>query len=82
MVLDILLQDERDTSATKHFFEKLLEGHELMPEKIILNQLGSYKAAWKELPALETVTHVFVKSEATMPARCVLWSRSEVEQSH
>lgn len=81
-VLDILLQHERDTSAAKRFFEKLFEGLEFMPEKIVTDQLGSYKAALKEIPDLERVKHVFVKSEATMPERCVLWSRSEVEQSH
>ena len=31
MVLDILLQDARDTNAAKHFFERLLEGLEFMP---------------------------------------------------
>ena len=69
MVLDILLQDARDTNAAKHFFERLLEGLEFMPEKIITDQLGSYKAAWNELPALEAVKHVFVKSEARLNNR-------------
>ncbi len=41
MVLDILLQDERDTNAARRFFETLLEGLEFKPEKIITNQLGS-----------------------------------------
>jgi hypothetical protein len=40
-----------------------------MPERIITDQLGSYKAAWNELPALEAVKHVFVKSAARLNNR-------------
>jgi putative transposase len=66
-VLDILLQDARDTNAAKRFFERLHWNLEFMPEKIVTDQLGSYKTVWNEIPALEAVEHVFVKSEATMP---------------
>jgi putative transposase len=76
------MQDAWDTNAVKRFFETLLENLVFMPERIATDQLGSYKAAWNELPALENVKHVFVKSEATMPARCIVWSRSEVKQSY
>ncbi len=69
MVLDILLQDARNTEAAKRFFETLLEGLEFMPEKIITDQLGSYKAAWNEIPVLEMVKHVFVKSDARLNNR-------------
>jgi putative transposase len=68
-VLDILVQDARDTNAAKRFFVKLLGNLEFKPETIITDQLGSYKAAWNELPALETVKHVFVKSEARLNNR-------------
>ena len=58
-VLDILLQDERDTSAAWRFFEKLLKDHTFVPEKIVTDQLGSYKAALDKLVALKGVKHVF-----------------------
>ena len=89
------MQDAQDANAAKRFFETLLENLEFMPERIVTDQLGSYKATWNELPALEIVKHVFVKSEATMPDsdaarqvhdwhqdRCILWSRSSVKQSY
>jgi putative transposase len=69
MVLDILLQDERDTNAARRFFERLLECLAFKPERIVTDQLGSYKAAWNELSALETVKHVFVKSAARLNNR-------------
>jgi putative transposase len=65
-VLDILLQAERNTGAAKRFFEKLLEGLEFVPEKIITNRLGSYKAALEDLEIHEQIEHVFVKSEARL----------------
>jgi putative transposase len=68
-VLDILLQDRRDTDAAKRFFEQLLEDYAFAPEKIVTDQLGSYEAALKEIPALESVKHVFVKSEARLNNR-------------
>jgi putative transposase len=69
MVLDILLQEHRDTDAAKHFFEKLIKDHTFVPEKIVTDQLGSYEAAWKQMPAFKNVKHVFVKSEARLNNR-------------
>ncbi len=69
LVLDILLQDHRDTSAAKAFFETLIKDHEFVPEKIVTDQLDSYKAALLEVAALEGVKHVFVKSEARLNNR-------------
>jgi putative transposase len=69
IVLDILLHDHRDTEAAKHFFETILENLEFKPKRIVTDQLGSYKAAWNELPALEAVKQVFVKSEARLNNR-------------
>jgi putative transposase len=68
-VLDILLQDERDTGAARRFFEKLLEHHVFVPQKLVTDQLGSYKAALSEIPAFENVKHVFIKSEARLNNR-------------
>jgi putative transposase len=69
MVLDILLQEHRDTNAAKRFFEKLLEHHRFVPKKIVTDQLASYKSAFKALSALENVKHVFVKSAARLNYR-------------
>jgi putative transposase len=68
-VLDILLQDHRDTDAARRFFETLLEGLVFVPEHIVTDQLGSYKAALTEVPALEKVKHVFVRSAARLNNR-------------
>jgi transposase-like protein len=73
-VLDILLLEGRDTDAAKCFFEQLLKDHIFVPERMVTDQLGSYKAAWKAIPALEHVKHVFVKSEARLNIR--------IEQDH
>ncbi|NJK44033.1 MAG: DDE-type integrase/transposase/recombinase [Pleurocapsa sp. SU_196_0] len=67
--LDILLQNERDTGAAKRFFEKLIKDHIFVPQKIVTDQLGSYKAALDEIAALQHVKHVFVKSEARLNNR-------------
>jgi putative transposase len=68
-VLDILLLENRDTDAAKCFFEKLIKDHTFVPEKTITDQLGSCEATWKQLPALETVKHEFIKSEARLNHR-------------
>jgi transposase-like protein len=69
VVLEILLQDERDTGAARRFCKKWLERLEFVPEKIVTDQLGSYQAALLEIPVLEGVKHVFVKSEARLNNR-------------
>jgi putative transposase len=68
-VLDILLLEGRDTDAAKCFFSRLIKDHTFVPEKVVTDQLGSYRAALKEIPALETVKHVFVKSAARLNNR-------------
>jgi putative transposase len=68
-VLDILLLEHRDQDAAKRFFEQLLTDHAFVPEKIVTDQLALYKAALKQIPALEGVKHVFVKSEARLNNR-------------
>ena len=72
-VLDILLQEHRDTEAAKSFFIRLL-GEYHVPEVIHTDKLWSYGAAIGELPVLHTVEHVQVVSST----RC----NNLVEQSH
>ena len=72
-VLDILLQEHRDTEAAKSFFMCLLEKYHV-PEVIHTDKLWSCRAALRELPVLHTVEHVQVVSTA----RC----NNLVEQSH
>ena len=72
-VLDILLQEHRDTEAAKTFFTRLLSEYHV-PEVIHTNKLWSYGAAIRELPVLHAVEHVQVVSSA----RC----NNLVEQSH
>ena len=62
-VLDILLQEHRDTGAAKSFFVRLL-GEYNAPEVIHTDKLWSYGAAIRELPVLHTVEHVQVISTA------------------
>lgn len=72
-VLDILLQQHRDTDAAKSFFIRLLGEYDV-PEVIHTDKLWSYGAAIREIPVLHTVEHVQVVSSA----RC----NNLVEQSH
>ncbi|QII22350.1 IS6 family transposase (plasmid) [Deinococcus wulumuqiensis R12] len=72
-VLDILLQEHRDTQAAKSFFVRLLGEYDV-PEVIHTDKLWSYGAALREIPVLHDVEHVQVVSTA----RC----NNLVEQSH
>ena len=72
-VLDILLQEHRDTQAAKSFFVRLLGEYDV-PEVIHTDKLWSYGAALREVPVLHAVEHVQVISTA----RC----NNMVEQSH
>lgn len=54
MVLDILVQKQRDTDAAKRFFRKLLSGGTEVPRVIVTDKLKSYAAAKREiLPKVE-----------------------------
>jgi len=55
-VLDLLLQDRRDTQAAKTFLERLLVNNDV-PEVIHTNKLWSYGAAIRALPVLHSVEH-------------------------
>lgn len=66
--LDILLQQWRDKSAAKRFFERLLCAGPV-PHTIVTDQLRSYPAAIAEIPELAHVKHVFVKASARINNR-------------
>ena len=72
-VLDLLLQDRRDTQAAKTFLGRLLVNYDV-PDLIHTDKLWSYGAAIRELPVLHSVEHVQVISTA----RC----NNLIEQSH
>ena len=72
-VLDLLLQENRDTSAAKHFFRSLIDNQEL-PERIVTDGLRSYGAAIRELPELATSEHVTVSAAKRQ--------NNLIEQSH
>jgi transposase-like protein len=59
-----------------------MEDHTFVPEKIVTDQLGSYEAALKQIPALEMVKHVFVKSEARKRTTALNAITSTSEKSH
>lgn len=54
-VLDILMQQRRDTNAAKRFFRKLLKQQGFTPRVIVTNKLKSYEAAKKQV--LKSVEH-------------------------
>jgi len=57
-VLDILIQQRRDTHTAKPFFRTLLTGLPSVPRVIITDQLTSYGAAkWEMLPGVEHRQH-------------------------
>ena len=72
-VLDVLLQEHRDTEAAKSFFATLLGAYEA-PTAIHTDKLGSYGAAIRELPELHSAAH----HEVISTARC----NNLIEQSH
>ncbi|SMB85240.1 putative transposase [Deinococcus hopiensis KR-140] len=72
-VLDVLLQQHRDTEAAKSFFSWLLSEYDV-PEIIHTDKLWSSGAPLRELPVFHSVEHVQVISTA----RC----NTLIEQSH
>ncbi len=72
-VLDVLLQEHRDTGAAKRFFRSLIDEQEL-PERIVTDGLRSYGAALRELAELGVSEHVTVSTAERQNNR--------VEQSH
>lgn len=72
-VLDVLLQEHRNTSAAKRFFRRLIGDQEL-PERIVTDGLRSYGAALRKLPELDISEHVTVSATERQ--------NNLVEQSH
>jgi putative transposase len=53
-VLDILVQDRRDTAAARRFFRRLLKKTGAVPRVIVTDKLRSYGAAHREvIPSVE-----------------------------
>ncbi len=72
-VLDVLLQEHRDTGAAKRFFRRLIDDQEL-PERIVTDGLRSYGAALRELPELVASEHIIVSAAERQ--------NNLIEQSH
>ena len=72
-VLDVLLQESRNTGAAKRFFRRLIDNQEL-PERIVTDGLRSYGAALRELLELDTTDHVIVSAAERQ--------NNLIEQSH
>lgn len=72
-VLDLLLQDRRDTQAAKTFLGRLLVNYDV-PDVIHTDKLWSYGAVIRELPMLYSVEHIQVISAAR--------GNNLIEQSH
>ena len=63
-VLDILLQEHRDTDAAERFFRTPLGHAGKPPERIVTDRLARYGAALQRLPELGEVEHLRVHSAA------------------
>ncbi|MBZ9752871.1 IS6 family transposase [Deinococcus sp. HMF7604] len=72
-MLDILLQQHRDTEAVRALFRRLLGKYDV-PQGIHTDKLWSYGAALRKLPVLHAVEHVQVVSTARY--------NNLIEQSH
>jgi putative transposase len=72
-VLDVLLQENRDSGAAKRFFRRLIDDCEL-PERIVTDGLRSYGAALRELPELDASEHIIVSAAERQ--------NNLIEQSH
>jgi putative transposase len=64
-VLDVLVQRQRDTTAAKKFFRKLLKGCRYVPRVILTDQLKSYEGTKREiLPGVEHRQHRYLNNRA------------------
>jgi putative transposase len=73
-VLDVLVQEHRDTDAAERFFRQLLGHAGGPPDQIVTDSLASYGAAKARLPELAAAEHLRVRAAARLNNR--------VEQSH
>ncbi|MGW9498636.1 IS6 family transposase [Streptomyces prasinus] len=64
-VLDILVQNRRDTAAARRFFRTLLEKTRTVPRAIVTDKLRSYGAAHREvMPSVEHRSHKGLNNRA------------------
>ncbi|MFF3735140.1 IS6 family transposase [Streptomyces sp. NPDC002476] len=64
-VLDILVQNRRDTVAARRFFRRLLKGIGAVPRVIVTDKLRSYRAAHREvMPSVEHRSHKGLNNRA------------------
>ncbi len=48
-VVDVFLQEKRDSRAAKRFFNRLIKSNQGNPRKIVTDKLGSYRVAHRDL---------------------------------
>jgi putative transposase len=70
-VLDVLVQERRDTAAAERFFRQLLGHVGGTPDAIVTDSLASYGAAKARLPEFAAVEHRRVRAAAEQPGRAV-----------
>jgi transposase-like protein len=64
-VLDILVQDRRDTAAAKRFFRRLMKKTGGVPRVVVTDKLRSYGAAHREvMPSVEHRSHKGLNNRA------------------
>jgi transposase-like protein len=65
MVLDILVQNRRDTAAARRFFRRLLKNTGAVPRVVVTDRLRSYGAAHREvMPSAEHRSHKGLNNRA------------------
>ncbi|MGW0551639.1 IS6 family transposase [Streptomyces altiplanensis] len=65
MVLDILVQNRRDTTAARRFFRRLLKNTGAVPRVVVTDKLRSYGAAHREvMPSVEHRSHKGLNNRA------------------
>jgi putative transposase len=68
-ILDILVQEHRDTEAAKRFFRRLLGHAGGPPERMVTDGLASYGAAKQRIRELDRVEHLRVRATARLNNR-------------
>ncbi|WTC92682.1 IS6 family transposase [Streptomyces sp. NBC_01650] len=64
-VLDIFVQNRRDTAAARRFFRRLLKGTGAVPRVVVTDKLRSYGAAHREvIPSVEHRAHKGLNNRA------------------
>ncbi|WP_406723667.1 IS6 family transposase [Streptomyces sp. GD-15H] len=65
MVLDILVQNRRDTAAARRFFRRLLQKTRAVPRVVVTDKLRSYGAAHREvMPSVEHRSSKYLNNRA------------------